>query len=65
MGSRSIASIPNDPHRAHAEPARHKLTIISMAAGDYEQDRWHVGQIPQLEAHIAGMTGRRRPLYDD
>jgi hypothetical protein len=35
-----------------------KLTIISMAAGECEQDRWHVGQIPQLEAHMAGMTGR-------
>jgi hypothetical protein len=25
------------------------------------QDRWQVGQIPQLEAHIAGMTGCGRP----
>ncbi len=30
-------------------------------AGERTQHRWHIGQIAQLEAHIAGMTGRGRP----
>ena len=30
-------------------------------AGERAQDCWHIGQIAQLEAHIAGVTGRGRP----
>src|SRR5205823_8120049 len=31
------------------------------SAGEGAQDRGHIGQIAQLEAHIAGMTSCRRP----
>jgi hypothetical protein len=31
------------------------------SARECAQHRWHVGQIAQLEAHIAGMTSRGRP----
>jgi hypothetical protein len=32
-----------------------------FGAGEGAKDRGHVGQIAQLEAHIAGVTGRGRP----
>ena len=32
-----------------------------LGAGKCAQDGRHIGQIAQLEAHIAGMTGRGRP----
>src|SRR5947209_4461087 len=31
------------------------------SAGQCTQDRWHIVQIAQLEAHIAGVTSRGRP----
>src|SRR6202051_2466178 len=30
-------------------------------SGECTQDRWHIVQVTQLEAHIAGVTGRGRP----
>ena len=32
-----------------------------LGAGECAEDRWHVGQITDLESHVAGMTGRGRP----
>ncbi len=60
LGQPHSARNPPGAFCAASSCCHHPLNGV-LGTGEGAQDRWHVGQIAQLEAHIAGMTGRGRP----